>query len=613
MAINNSPSTGGQGNGAGFFNNFFGNLFGGGSSTTPPAPPSNNGQNSQSDSSSLFPNVGPSSSPATYSGSEATEQATGPITNTMNQGSTYLANANSNSNTQSTVPPPTPPTPPQPPTDNTDHTGQTQYFNATNGQSQWLPTPSDGSTPPGYSTNNPMTRTDVTQSVDGPGGITYKQFSDGTYGRFDLSTGGFTQANSSDFQLASQYNEANTAFENLKNGILTPNQQSLIDGIKSQYEALIKQQMTMNSNITGVQSTFQNLLGMGNNPIGQGVVTQTVNAGIDRINDLQAKEAAALAGMQSSFQSDDVASLKNSFDEYTTSQQNVQKTLEDMQAAITAQNKATQDRFESYALQQAAKYGDAGILPSDTPQQVDQKKQANSQIYAQEVKTKTGTVDRDVLDGMLTIYNKTGTIPAGMGNASLALKTAFYAAIGGNHNLVDQASLNSSAIKAAQNSLNTQQTQLSANQTAVGALKPSISRLQQYIKPLVDTGSPFLNKPLRDLQGQVLGNTSYPAFENEINVVANEYAKILSGATASIGGVSVSSVDDVKNALNDNVNLGGLQNVLDAINQDVNSRLVSQQGTINQLQSDIYSIGQNENTSDSSIASSGSFSGNAWN
>jgi hypothetical protein len=601
MAITGTPS-----GGAGFFNNFFGNIFGGGSST-PPAP-QGNGQNSQSDSSALFPGEfgGSVSSPATYSGNQASEQATGQITNTMNQGQSYLDNANNNANTPPTTPPPTTPpptTPPPTPEDTLAHEGQTQYFNVNNGQSQWLPTPADGSTPPGYSTQNPMTRTDVTQSVDGPGGITYKQFSDGTYGRFDLSTGGYTQANSADFQLASQYNEANTAFENLKNGILTPTQQSLIDGVKSQYEALIKSQMTMNANITGVQSTFQNLLGMGNNPIGQGVVTQTVNAGIDRINDLQAKEAAALADMQSSFQSDDVASLKNAFDEYTTSQQNVQKTLEDMQAQINEQQTKQDAAFQSYALQQSAKYGDAGILPTDTPTQVDQKKAQNSAIYQQEVKTKTGQVDADVLDGMLSIYNKTGTIPAGMGNASLALKTAFYAAIGGNHNLVDQASLNSSAIKAAQNSLNTQQTQLSANQTAVTALKPSIMRLQQYVKPLVDTGSPLLNKPLRDLQGQVLGANSYTAFENEINVVATEYAKILSGASASIGGVSVSSVDDVEKALNDNVTLGQLNTELDAINQDVNARLVGQQGTVNQLQSDIYQIGQNESTSGSTAPS----------
>jgi len=121
-------------------------------------------------------------------------------------------------------------------------TGQTQYFNKTTGQPEWLTTSTTGAPPAGYSAQDPKTRTDITESVDAPGGINYKKFSDGSYGRFDLTTGGYTQANSADFMAAKRVNDANKALEDLKNGILTPTQQSQIDSLKAQFKVLIDQQ-----------------------------------------------------------------------------------------------------------------------------------------------------------------------------------------------------------------------------------------------------------------------------------------------------------------------------------------------------------------------------------
>ena len=147
-------------------------------------------------------------------------------------------------------------------TDAALHPGQTQYFNNTTGAPEWLPTSPTGA-PTGYSTQSPKTRTDVTATVDAPGGITYKQFSDGTYGRFDLTSGGYTQANAADFQQAKSYSTAQKQLEDLQNGILTPMQQTLLNSIKQQWQSLIDKQTTINANATGTQTIAQNLFGMG--------------------------------------------------------------------------------------------------------------------------------------------------------------------------------------------------------------------------------------------------------------------------------------------------------------------------------------------------------------
>jgi hypothetical protein len=93
------------------------------------------------------------------------------------------------------------------------------------------------------------------------------------------------------------------------------------------------------------------------------------------------------------------------------------------------------------------------------------------------------------------------------------------------------------------------------------------------------------------LSGTVLGSTTYNAFQNEMNTIATEYAKVIEGSSASIAGVSVSGPDEIKKAFNDTVTVGQLDSVLSAMKQDMNARLVSQQSTITQIKSDILQMG----------------------
>lgn len=489
--------------------------------------------------------------------------------------------------------PPTPLTPP--PTQTPEEkllsqpdTGNQFVYNQYTGEQKEIP---QGVVPQGYSTQNPTQRTDVADTVVDDEGNTIKKFSDGTYGRFD-SLGNYSIGSEAMFNDIQNVNDVTKDLLNLRNGILTPAQQSQVDDITKQYKDLIDKQTVANANFTGGTTVAQNMFGIGNTTIGAGNIKQTIMDGANAIAKLQTQMSTAVDEMKRGFLTDDENAVKDAYDIYNTSRDAIQKKFDAIQTNLQNQtNKVTAAQTainDSYA----RKYYDTTtpILSTDTPAQLQAKLQTSAS-YIQDQKTKAASVDQDVLDGMLKIYNKTGQIPAGMGNASVALKRAFYAQIGNAPALADDATKNKAALTAATKSLSTQQTQYNATQTSVGTLKSSMDRVDKYIAPLVDSGSPLLNQPLRSISGKVLGNANYNAFQNEMNTIATEYAKILSGSSASIAGVSVQSVEDIKKAFNDNVTIDQLNTVLDAMRQDVNARLVSQKGIIDQVQNDIKDLG----------------------
>lgn len=461
--------------------------------------------------------------------------------------------------------------------------------------------------PDGYSVNKPVVVNTATLST----GSTIKQMGDGSYGLYGVDGTYIGASTPEQFNAITAGQTALKAFNDFMiTGGTTLNsaQTAQLSGVKDQYAALIKKQETLNANTTGATTIAENMYGMGNTLTGQGVITDTVNQGIAKIADLTSKMNSDVANMTQGFEKDNLDLVKAGFDSYQTNSKNLQSSIDNFQSEVSKQqDKITQDQA-SINNAFAKKYPDTTtpILPTDTADQVVAKLQT-SPGYLQDQKTKAGTVDQNVLDGMLKIYNKTGAIPAGMGNASVALKKAFYAALGGDTNLVDDATANATALSAAKGALKTQETQYEATKTSIGTLKSSMDRVGKYLQPLIDTGSPVLNGPLRDAAGKGMGSTTYSAFENEINTIATEYGKIITGASASIAGVSVQSVEDIKVALNTKITVAQLQTVLDAMRQDVNARLISQKGTIDQITSDVHDLGNTITSSSSSTSTPTSY------
>lgn len=251
------------------------------------------------------------------------------------------------------------------------HPGQTQYYNKMNGQQEWITTPTDSSVPAGYSKvppqNNPTS--DEFTSEDG---YDYKQFADGTYGKYNPATGTFQAINAGAYNSQKQISKDTQALNDLKNnGTLTPSQQAQIDAITAQYKELIDRQGIVNANAEGATTIAENLYGMGNTLAGKGEITQVINDGISKISALQAAEQSAISKMKTAFLTDDMEAVKQSWDIYNNSQASTQKALDALQnATIRAQEKLDASN-SSINVSMAKKYSDTTdpILPDDTAAQ----------------------------------------------------------------------------------------------------------------------------------------------------------------------------------------------------------------------------------------------------
>lgn len=258
-------------------------------------------------------------------------------------------------------------------------------------------------------------------------------------------------------------------------------------------------------------------------------------------------------------------------------------------------------------------YG-ADVSPSLNPNQTvgslsdSQLQQLTSDMATRESGSSVKSSASDELQGMLDIYHTTGVIPP-MGLSASGLRTQFYAAIGKEGpGAVSDASANKAEIAGATTALRTQTNQYAANQTSIGTLDKQLDLVQSYSDKVDRTGSPLFNKYLLYLKGSVAGDADTAAFQNIVNTASAEFAKILSGSSASIAGVTVSSQQDAKNLLNASMSADQLSSVIGLMKAESNYRLTSQKDSINTLTSDIKNIGNGKmDTSTSSPTDAASF------
>lgn len=210
------------------------------------------------------------------------------------------------------------------------------------------------------------------------------------------------------------------------------------------------------------------------------------------------------------------------------------------------------------------------------------------------------------LQGMLNVYKATGVVPA-LGLGSSPLRQQFYAALGGadGSTVVNDAQATKAIRSGLTTAYKTQQNQLAANQTSISTLDKQLTLAQQYSDQVNRTDSPLVNKYLIAARTGVFGDPQTAALNNIITTAAYEFAKILSGAAASIGGVSISSADDAKNLLNSAMSKGQFNEVLSLMRKEAQYRLDSQTQTVRQLESDMKNL--NTGGSISSNTSSGGF------
>lgn len=204
--------------------------------------------------------------------------------------------------------------------------------------------------PSGYSTTNPTLPPQpptqpVVASAEDTTGTTFKQFADGSYGRFDVNGTYQAPASQQDFQNASDAQGVLTKLNQAVNGTypLTATQQAQVDGIKSQFAELIKEQGVANANLTGGTTVAQNMYGMGNSVIGLGSIKGSIDDGIAKIADLNSKMTSAVAQMTEGFQTENYNMLKAAYDTYSSAAKDRQSEIDTAQAAMTAAAKGARD------------------------------------------------------------------------------------------------------------------------------------------------------------------------------------------------------------------------------------------------------------------------------
>jgi len=201
------------------------------------------------------------------------------------------------------------------------------------------------------------------------------------------------------------------------------------------------------------------------------------------------------------------------------------------------------------------------------------------------------TVSPDILTGMLNVYKSTGVVPAFGLSANNPLRAQFYAALGANGNIVNEANTNKSIRAGLSTALKTQQNQLSASETAIKTLDKQLELAKTYSDKVNRSGSPLVNKYLLSVRSGVFGDPETAALNNIVTTASYELAKILSGSAASIAGTTVSSAEEAKQLLNSAMSKGQFNEVLGLMEKEAKFRLDSQRETINQLQKDLNNVG----------------------
>jgi len=267
--------------------------------------------------------------------------------------------------------------------------------------------------------------------------------------------------------------------------------------------------------------------------------------------------------------------------------QNASKaTLDFVQAREKAQADAAQQNFENTKPVSIASGANAYQLNPATGK------------YEQITQDTTGnTVSPEVLQGMLNAFLASGTTPS-FGMGASALRQQFYAALGGADSTIASDAATNKAVRAGlTTAYKTQTNQYAANQTAINTLDKQLELAQEYSDQVSRSGSPLVNKYLIGLRTGVFGDPDTAALNNIVKTASYEFAKILSGAAASISGVTVNSQADAENLLNSAMTKGQFNEVIGLMKKEAQFRLQSQADTIKGLENDLSNIGNPNPTS----------------
>jgi hypothetical protein len=203
---------------------------------------------------------------------------------------------------------------------------------------------------------------------------------------------------------------------------------------------------------------------------------------------------------------------------------------------------------------------------------------------------------QEAFDQAAEKYYTSGQLPQlGRGISGIALNRELMNRAGELHPGASLAE-NSAAFKANQQSLGKIQTnfdQVTAFENTAGK---NLDLFLQTAKPILDSGSPWINTPLRKVDAGALGSADQAAFNAARQTAVTEIAKVLNSSNAS-GVLSDSARHEVEGLIGPNATLRQIASAASVLRQDMGNRHQAYQEQINDIQNRMKTGGGNQNAS----------------
>lgn len=215
-------------------------------------------------------------------------------------------------------------------------------------------------------------------------------------------------------------------------------------------------------------------------------------------------------------------------------------------------------------------------------------------IGATKTQPATGVIlDQDAVDQNARRYLETGQLPSlGMGSAGAEARQQILnraAQLGKD----DSIAANSASTRADSSSLSA----MTKSRDAVNAFEKTANAnldvFTKQAKSIIDSGSPWINQPLRSINRNLLGGKDVAAFDAARQVALTEIAKVTNNPNLT-GQLSDSARKEVLALIPENATLGQIYRVVGVLRQDMENRRKFLDQGITEIKSRMGKGGENK-------------------
>lgn len=223
-------------------------------------------------------------------------------------------------------------------------------------------------------------------------------------------------------------------------------------------------------------------------------------------------------------------------------------------------------------------------------------KEVNAKTKAEADALKNAPPTQEAVAGALAIYDAGGGLPIRNPN----LQTSIYNELGKREKNGDSAAagITEKNVRAGMTkAYATQQNMFSADTVSIDTLHKQFDRAKALLAQSGDpTGIPLANRPALWVKKNIFGEPGTSAYENMTTTMAYEFAKLMSGSSASIAGVTVSSSEDVKKIIDSAQTKEQFDMIIETMDFEAKTRIDARRKQMEDLRENMMSLGRKPST-----------------